>query len=132
MLPIVAPMLDKAILLMALKRLFSEKKVVRYVAILESWALQADTKRYENAEDAYGKIIAEYGSLKNHPDMKEIICIEANDGFRSIMGSYEIMRPRNEKPKLAPFVEIAGGAQGGTFANLLSAEDGSDQNGTIH
>lgn len=99
LLPIVAPMIDKDALFKAIKKLFAEHKVKRYVFMVEAWTIVSTGR--ENWSEA--EKFAENNSLEFHPDRREIIMVTGEEKGQSIMGYMCILRPEHGKPTVSPF-----------------------------
>jgi hypothetical protein len=111
-LPIVAQMPDeKDDLIEAIKMIFEDKQVVRYVSILEAWMVKAPEIPQSHKLGA---------SLSSHPDREEVIFITAEDKKTSRTGVYHILRPEHGKPKLSEFRDYSDGESEGRFSNLLT------------
>lgn len=114
--PIVTQMEDKDDTVAVIKQLFKDREVVRYVSLLEAWALVLgkDAKIPESMERG--------GSIASHPERREIIWVTAEDRHGNTkVGQYFILRPEHGKPTLSPFKEMDGDRSEGRFANLLAA-----------
>ncbi len=103
----------------ALKGTFAHHRVVRYVAMLESWVL-------EMPEDTNLAKRDFSQSLEHHPDRREVIFIQAEDkdGTQKA-GQYCILRPEHGKPSLSEFKDFRQSAtqNEGRFARLLNTEE---------
>jgi len=93
-LPIVAPMTDKDKIIAAVKALFREHKVKRYVFMCEAWTIVG-----KSLDEARNRTT----SLEHHPNRREIIMVSGEDGKQTIMGHMFILRPEHGKPTVSPF-----------------------------
>lgn len=116
--PVMVPMMDddKQSIATAVRQILRELKAVRYVSLLESWVLEADSEREgkELMEDVQA------GPIREHPKRKEIIYILAQDKFNTRTGLFYIVRPDAGKPYLSTFKHLDANGVDGTFSNLLS------------
>lgn len=111
--PIMAPLADKDQILMAIKMLFREKQVIRYVFMTEAWILESKTKEIPES-------IKRGAAVSSHPDRREIIMVTAEDrDGTQLMGHMYILRPEHGKPTVSPFKLLDGFANEGRFAKLL-------------
>lgn len=102
----------------ALKLTFKRHTVARYVSMVEAWVLIMPE------ENKAGMDFSQ--SLKDHPDRREAIFIQAEDidgSQRS--GQYYILRPEHGKPTLSTFKSFDDQTKPseGRFARLLSKEE---------
>lgn len=114
-LPIMVPMDgNKDMIASALKAFFKAKNVIRYVSIMEGWVLMAKDSSVDLQE------LIDQMPIRNHPDRKEIITIEASDHLgNSKNGAYYIIRPKNEPVYLSEFEVLSADCGGGRFNNML-------------
>lgn len=107
---------EREALASALKDTFKRHDVQRYVAVIEAWAV-------ETAEETKDLVRGYKGSLKDHPDRREVLFVTAEDvNGESIAGRFYILRPEQGQPQLSPFTELQRGRGGGVFSRLLSTE----------
>jgi hypothetical protein len=89
-----------------MRKHFAENDVVRYAVAMEAWTLtDAERKQVPTTEQAALEYAAMGYTLKNHPDRREIVCIEADDGTEVLTAERDIIRPAHGKPclgKLGP------------------------------
>jgi hypothetical protein len=99
-----------------LKRMFREHDVVRYVSILEAWALSIKTK------DALPDSVRLGAPISQHPDRREIIALVAEDKSEGVLsGHFFILRPEHGKPKLSKLERMPKNSpQEGRFSGLLA------------
>lgn len=115
-LPILVPEFpSKDIVVAAIKKIFKERKVVRYVQMLEGWMVV--TKSSAEAERQAREYIESGLSLETHPDRVEVLTVEASDGVRTLMGYFRIIR--EEAPELSEFESHPDAQAEGRFVNLL-------------
>lgn len=119
-LPIMVPMTDKAMVIRAIRAIFKEKRVKRYVFMTEAWTLVAKDRTPKEAEEM--QRYAENHSLANHPDRREIIMVTGEDRENSIMGQMFILRPEHGKPTVSPFEILTMGKLEGRMTGLLPKE----------
>lgn len=111
--PIVTQMPDeKDDLIEAIKMIFEDRQVVRYVSILEAWMVRPEKPEIPESHRLGA-------SLASHPDREEVIFITAEDGKTSKTGVYHILRPEYGKPKLSEFKDYSGGTNEGRFTRLM-------------
>lgn len=99
------------------KRLFAEKNVTSYVAMVEAWSYAAPKKIGEAKarEEAYA-----YGNIADHPHKVEIIHIVAEDRKITMSGQFEIKRDDKGNPTLMPFKDYGELTEAtGRFTGLL-------------
>lgn len=103
---------EKEATAMALKEIFNKFDVVRYVSMLESWMVVADSNTYDPETDAMPS---------QHPDRMEVILIVGEDGDTEIIGYFKIIREEGKKPSLSKFERKSGEGFSslGTFSELL-------------
>lgn len=90
---------EKEQTVIALRQMFAQKQVKRYVFFTEAWTVVCDNK--VNAEKAL-EVYREKG-LKAHPDRREIVLVKAEDrDGTTIRGHFFILRPEHGKPSLSP------------------------------
>jgi hypothetical protein len=111
--PIVAPIETdhKDEYIEAIKMIFEEKQVVRYVSLLEAWMVKSPEIPKSHLLGA---------SLASHPDREEVIFITAEDKKGSRTGEYHILRPEHGKPKLGTFKNLGDVKNEGRFTGLLT------------
>lgn len=107
----ISAMDDKDRLEEMLRKVFIDSKTVRYVSLLEAWALVTKDK-----EDL-AKIDT---PISDHPDRTEVVFVMAEDKHHMKSGHYTIMRPANGKPYLSEFKEENAEHAEGRFCNLLA------------
>jgi hypothetical protein len=95
------------------RQFLKEKKITRYVSMLECWTL-------EGVKEVPPEILAG-GSLEKNPDRREAIHVLAEDKDGStISGCFYILRPEHGKPKLSPLkVHPKEGNAEGRFAKMF-------------
>jgi hypothetical protein len=84
---------EKTATVFALRRLFRQQRVRRFVLMVEAWVAEVRTERevYEGPRPS------------EHPDRREVLMISAEDRDGShIGGVYYILRPEHGPPKLSP------------------------------
>lgn len=118
-LPICAPMTDKDVLVKAIKKLFKDRDVVRYVFMVEAWTLAA----HDGDKDRKMRDYAARHSLADHPGRRECIMVSGEDAHNQIVGMMFILRPEHGKPTVSPFnmtiTTKQGGHVEGRMAGLL-------------
>jgi hypothetical protein len=78
-----------------LREHFAENDIVRYARAVESWTVAF------GAEEQIDLRYAAMGyTLANHPDRREVILIEANDGSEFLTAFRDIIRPAHGRPNL--------------------------------
>jgi hypothetical protein len=79
---------------------FAELDVVRYARAVEAWAAP-NFVALDSTREQQGLAYAALGyTLKNHPDRREIIELEADDGTEVLTALRDIIRPAHGKPYL--------------------------------
>jgi hypothetical protein len=108
----------KTMLADAMRELFEQLGVTRYVYAAEAWVGggKIGTKQKDEAD----KWIAEHGSLANYPGRRECIAINADDGEQVLCAMRTIVRPANGKPYLTKLEIEQSPMQVGRFIGLLS------------
>ena len=97
---------EKDLAVEALRVLFQQQQVVRYVNMVEAWTVER-----------VGKVPPERPSL--HPDRREIIAFMAESAEgESEMAVFYILRPEHGPATLSP-LQWRGGMFAGRMANLL-------------
>jgi hypothetical protein len=95
----------------AVRALFRERGVKRYVFMTEAWSLFAPS-----IEEARKHV----GHFEEHPDRREILALQAEDiDGSSLMGWYFILRPEHGPATLSPFKLSDANRQEGAFAGML-------------
>lgn len=103
----------------ALKLTFKRNRIMRYVALLESWVLEMPAETDLKDVD-FSK------SFKEHPDRREAIFVQAEDiDGTQRSGLFYILRPEHGKPTLSAFKDFSNSDKPseGRFARLLSEEE---------
>jgi hypothetical protein len=103
-----------------LKDTFKRNRVVRYVAMLESWVVDFPAPAGEAITlDGYK------GTLEDHEDRREAVFIQAEDiNGEERSGLFYILRPEHAKPTLSPFSQNSNDTPNtGRFARLLKKEE---------
>lgn len=98
----------------AIKKALKKLKAVRYVSILEAWAIE--TKDHKIPES-----LLLGAPVSQHPDRREVVIVQAEDKVEgSMSGMFYILRPETGKPRLSGFKENPRTErQEGRFVNLL-------------
>jgi hypothetical protein len=111
----VKDMEDKDQIADGVRQFLKEKKITRYVSMLECWTLKA------KGEAGIPPEVLSGGSLEKHPDRREAIHVLAEDkSGDTISGMFYILRPEHGKPKLSPLkVYPKEGAAEGRFAKMF-------------
>jgi len=93
-----------------------EEKAIGVIFISESWALQ----KKEISDEEISALYAQYGSISNCPDRKEIIAVmeEYLDG--TYLTRIDIVRNDKESLRLGKQEATEAGEVGGRFSNLLA------------
>jgi hypothetical protein len=108
-----------------MRKHFAEHDIVRYAVAMEAWAVHdPESKQAPTTEQAALEYAAMGYTLKNHPDRREIVMFEAEDGTELLTAMRDIIRPANGKPylgKLGP-IERYDGVMMGRWAGLLPSK----------
>lgn len=112
--PILAPISDKDATIRAVRKIFVEHKVKRYVFMTEAWTVAARDK-----DDEATMEYARHHSLKDHPDRREVIMVTGEDKSQAIMGQMAILRPEHGKPTVSPFKILTMDRMEGRMTGLL-------------
>jgi hypothetical protein len=78
-----------------MRALFRKFGVTRYVNVAETWVV-----RRERESDP------PQGSLADEPDRREVLMLNADDGFECLVAMREIVRPQHSKPYLSKLSKI--------------------------
>jgi hypothetical protein len=106
-----------------MREMLRDLDVVRYAKAVECWTLDDLFERNLTEEQA-GLLYAALGyTLANHPDRREVVLIEAEDGTEFLTASREIIRPPHGKPYLGKLgaIERPTGVSG-RFLGLLPSK----------
>ena len=118
LIPICVPMTERETrdaLADVLRKILKEMKTVRYVSMVEAWALKGKT------EDGIPESVRQGASISSHPDRMEVIYIIAEDiDGQTRSGMYHILRPERGKAVLSPYEDYGDNQHEGRFTNLLS------------
>lgn len=98
----------------AVKKALKKLKAVRYVSILEAWAIETKDQKIPES-------LLLGAPVSQHPDRREIVAIFAQDKVEGCMsGMFYILRPEIGKPRLSGFKEYPkSDKHEGRFVNLL-------------
>ncbi len=109
-------MADKEAVAEAVKKTLKHAKAVRYVSLLEAWAVRGESKaEMEKVIDNIDDV-----PIREHPKRTEVIQIVAEDKHHARVGYYTITRDSKGKGILSEFKEESGfDRMEGIFANLL-------------
>lgn len=97
MLAIPALLSGKDEMMAALRIVFREKGVVRFVHMDEAWILRVQSDDEIPPDVARGK-----GSLEHHPDRREVVMLHAEDATHIRMARFYILRPEHGPAALSP------------------------------
>jgi hypothetical protein len=103
----------------SMREFFREHGIVRYARACECWTVK---------DEAY------QGPVAQHPQRREIVFIDADDGCKYLGAMREIIRPPQGKPYLGKLGAIEQGEPGGRFTNLFAVRPSSelaDDEGTV-
>jgi hypothetical protein len=82
------------------RTLFAEKGIVRYACAMEVWKL-AESAQQAMTKEQRGLQYAAMGyTLANHPDRREAVVLNAEDGAEALTAFRDIIRPPHGKPYL--------------------------------
>jgi hypothetical protein len=81
------------------RTLFAEKGIVRYARAMEGWKL-VDYGKNMTKEQAAIQYAAMGYTLANHPDRRELVALDAEDGTEALTAFRDIIRPAHGKPYL--------------------------------
>lgn len=112
---------QKGIAFVALRALFREMGVVRYVVMVEAWVLRMspDASRGD-AERRTSEAYRKYGSLEHHPDRDEVINYLAEDiEGRTLQAFHRILRPEHGPAVLMPLEMMEADHAEGRMTGLL-------------
>lgn len=110
----------------AVRHMLKEKGAAQYFYISEAWMVSS-VPGAELPKDEQDKALelARQNRLKEHPDRREVVVVEASNGTETIMGWFYILRPEHGEPSLSPFEYGPQGVQStGRLANMLNPEKG--------
>jgi hypothetical protein len=79
---------------------FAENDIVRYAHAMEAWTLHKPEQREMTTEQAALEYAAMGDTLANHPNRREIVIFEADDGTELLTALRDIIRPPHGKPYL--------------------------------
>jgi len=109
-----------------MRKHFIEHDIVRYACAMEAWTLAGpERKQVPTTEQAALEYAAMGYTLAHHPDRREAVCIEAEDGTEFLTAFRDIIRPAHGKPyldKLGPIERFDGIAMG-RWAGLLPSKE---------
>jgi hypothetical protein len=88
-----------------MREVFRELDVVRYARAMECWFVDNLSNSRTSSEAALRYAALGY-TLANHPDRREVVQIEAEDGTEFLTASREIIRPAHGRAYLGKLGEI--------------------------
>jgi hypothetical protein len=115
--PIIAPSplaaaAEKDRIAAEMRNYFAENDVVRYACAKEAWTLaDPERKQMPTTEQAALEYAAMGYTLANHPERREVVTIDAEDGTKFLTALRDIIRPAHGKPylgKLGPIERFDG------------------------
>jgi hypothetical protein len=108
-----------------MREYFAEHDIVRYAFAMEAWILAGPERKQVPTEEQAALEYAAMGSLAHHPDRREAVIIEAEDGTEGLTALRNIVRPAHGKAyldKLGPIERFDGIAMG-RWAGLLPSKE---------
>lgn len=103
---------EKDKIMLGLRRIFAEKRVVQFAFMTEAWILVARDGKMPDA-------VRRGGSLENHPDRREILMVRAENKERSLMRTFYILRPEHGKPTLKEAREFSQNEEGSEEGRMI-------------
>jgi hypothetical protein len=85
-------LLPNELMVVALRAIFRDSNVVRYVTIQEAWMAKLSSEEMATFD----------GPVREHPDRREVIFFHAEDKQGCVFARYFILRPEHGKPTLSP------------------------------
>lgn len=98
-----------------MRRVFEDRRVVRYCYMDECWALEAKPGEVDAAEM---ERLAREG-IADDPRRAEMLMFTAEDRGRQLMAHRRITRPADGRPRLGPLVVHDGGTSKGRMVGML-------------
>jgi hypothetical protein len=84
-----------------MREYFAEHDIVRYACAKEVWTLVDPEHKQMPTREQAALVYAAMGyTLAHHPDRREVVCIDAEDGTEVLTAERDIIRPAHGKPYL--------------------------------